>query len=76
VTASAACESRRRRSIGGRPAVAVAEAADAAFIIGRALIDSTEFKSVLAQAFRDTRAEAESPASRLRGQIGRNGYRW
>src|ERR1700687_1191004 len=76
VTASAACDSRRRRSIGRRSAVAVAAAVAAASNMERALIGSTVSKSVLAQAFRHARAEAEFPASRLRGQIGRNSYRW
>jgi hypothetical protein len=55
--------------------VTVAEAADAAFSMESALIGSTVSKSVLAQASRHARAEAEFPASRLRGQIGRNSYR-
>jgi hypothetical protein len=42
----------------------------------RALIGFTVSKSVPAQAFRHARAEAEFLASRLRGQIGRNSYRW
>jgi hypothetical protein len=54
-TASAACDSRRRRSIGGRSAEAVAAASN----IERALIGSTVSKSVLARASRCTRAEAE-----------------
>ncbi|QWG25710.1 hypothetical protein KMZ93_12940 [Bradyrhizobium sediminis] len=53
--------------------MAVAAAAAAASNIERALIGSTVSTSVLAQASRDARAEAEFPASRLRGQIGRNG---
>src|SRR5450755_489034 len=49
VTASAACDSRRRRSIGGRSAVAVATAVAAASNIGRALFGSTVPRSVPAQ---------------------------
>jgi hypothetical protein len=57
-------------------AVAVAAAAAAASSMERALIGSTVSKSVLAQASRHARAEAEFPASRINGQIGRNSYRW
>jgi len=53
---------------GGRSAAAAASS------IERALIGSTVSKSVLAQAFRHARAEAEFPASRINGQIGRNGF--
>src|ERR1035437_4596148 len=73
VTASAACDSRRRRSIGGRSAVAVTATAAAASNI--ALIGFTVPESVLAQAFRHARAEAEFPTSGLNEQIGRNSYR-
>jgi hypothetical protein len=47
--------------------VAVAAAEAAAFNIERALIGSTVPKSVLAQASRHARAEAEFPASWLNG---------
>src|ERR1700687_4027344 len=72
VTASAARDRRRRRSTRARSAAAAAAASN----IERALIGSTVLKSVLARAFRHARAEAEFPNPRLKGQIGRNSYRW
>jgi hypothetical protein len=56
--------------------VAVTVTAAAASNIERALIGSTVPESVLAQAFRHARAEAEFPTSGLNEQIGRNSYRW
>src|SRR3984957_7014963 len=65
VTASAACDSRRRRSIGGRSVAEVPAPAAASSNMERALIGSTVSKSVPAQASRHARAEAENPAHGL-----------
>src|SRR5438445_13688132 len=72
--AMAAGVSLRRRSTGGRSAVAVIAAVAAASSIERALIGSTGPRPFWSMHIETCLLVRNSPHSRLTGQIGRNGY--